>query len=845
MIEPVRLYRDHPQDRVAAVSVTPAFDREGEWLLRVARGASAATLQSAGVYGPYGEAELQARFDGVVDGLRAEGFESSGLVLTLAELQDPSRKRRALAARRLGWRLSGGGASSKDVTAAVDALLAAGDKATEELCTILDALGLIGDDRAIPLLRKYAERKLLSRRRSGVEALRGLGDAEGLAAARQRAIEALEPTLREALLSIDESAGGDAVKTLRDAVVALPGRRRGRAADTLYELGSPAAIAAARKVLAKLPVERAYVWRYVKSVLKRAMLRHDPATLGFLALRVERAAARVTGSRATVKSGRDGKKRDTVIFGRKTQRYVLRSIWRHLSFMARHRPERYPETAAEILIRYRHQDAAKPTDTFGAFSRCYFLHRILWGASPRYRLLDGSLRWRRQFGVAVEGGAREESHPGLWDAQPRAYLRLLAKARLVEVQEFAVQAVRERHDGLLEEAGLEQLQAMLKAPYPPTVELALAELQRRFDADAPDWTLVLYLAEDERDWVRAVAHDWLRATAPLWTRHSGPTISWLDARHADVRFLAADLAAAAMAGATLELRRELADLLLERLQSPETEEGQHDAYAPVAAALAAEIDGRLSLAEVMALIEEGSGGARAVAGAVLGRRPEAFDELGERRVLNLAEDELVAVRGAAQALFGAVRERFRDNPSLLFVLVESQWQDNRVFALGELRELDLSRLGLDGLLALCDSNRVDVQEMGKDLVRRSFEELDAELVTRRLAEHPHRNVRRFVVELLASHLEPGAEALRRLDGLFRAVLFDLQPERRLKRVVVDFLVERGEADAAEAAVVARILDDAVHSSIQADFEHALVALTRLRLAQPATASLVTLTEAEP
>ena len=42
------------------------------------------------------------------------------------------------------------------------------DKATEELCTILDALGWIGDDRAIPLARKYAERKLLSRRRSGV-----------------------------------------------------------------------------------------------------------------------------------------------------------------------------------------------------------------------------------------------------------------------------------------------------------------------------------------------------------------------------------------------------------------------------------------------------------------------------------------------------------------------------------------------------------------------------------------------------------------------------------------------------------------------------------------------------
>lgn len=750
--------------------------------------------------------------------------------MILAELKAPDRKTRALAARRLGWRRE---------QEAVPALLEAATVARDELCSILDALGWIGDERAVPLAREYAARKLLSRRRSGVEALRNLGDEEGLEAARQRAIASLSEQVRQALAEIDPNDPGEkAAQQLREAIWELETKFRGREADTLYEIGDVATSAAARASLNFLPPQRAYVWRYVKSILKRAMLRRDPVTLGWAARRIESAAAKTLGLKKNVKSGRDGKMRETPIFRRKTQRYVLRSIWRYLRFMARHAPQRYAEFAAEILVQYSHEDAAKPQGTYGAFAHCFLLHRILWGRSERYHLVESSLRWRRRPGTQAQAD-RVEEYPELWDEHPNAYLRLLAAARLVEVQEFAVRAVHQRHPDLLAAADLDALRAMLLAPYPPTVELALAEMRRRFDPASPDWTLLLTVAEDDRDWVRSVAHDWLRETAPLWTRHTGPTMDWLDAKHPDIRLLAGELAAKYSADATPELRQELAALLLERLRSPEAEEGRHDAYAVVAAALAAEIDPRLSLDEVLALLEEGSGGAKAVAAAVLGRRPEAFDTLGERRVLGLAEDDLRAVRAAAQSLFNAVSKRFHDDPGLLFVLAESDWQDNRAFALAKIGELDFEHLGFDAVLALCDSNRVEVQNMGKEMVRRSFEEMDAEDVTRRLAEHPHRNVRRFVVDLVVDHLEPGAEALARLNGFFRAVLFDLRPERRLKRCVIDFLKERGLANADEAVVAAGILDDAIRTSFQMDFEHALVALTQLRLARPEVASLVT------
>src|SRR5207248_48309 len=65
---------------------------------------------------------------------------------------------------------------------AFDALAAVLPAAVDEVCSLVDALGIAGDARAVPLVREYAERKLLSRRRSAVEALRRLGDRGSSAA---------------------------------------------------------------------------------------------------------------------------------------------------------------------------------------------------------------------------------------------------------------------------------------------------------------------------------------------------------------------------------------------------------------------------------------------------------------------------------------------------------------------------------------------------------------------------------------------------------------------------------------------------------------------------------------
>src|SRR2546423_9567773 len=166
----LRLFRPQGTDRVAVISVEPSA--RGDYNINLGRGQRLDRLTDGTTYGPYSEADLDAPHAQLVASLQAEGFLRSGLHALLTALQNQDSAVRARAAIRLGWRRD---------PEAVDALLPLLPTAVDDVCSILDALGCLGDTRAVPVLREYAARKLLSRRRSAVEALRNLDDEEGLA----------------------------------------------------------------------------------------------------------------------------------------------------------------------------------------------------------------------------------------------------------------------------------------------------------------------------------------------------------------------------------------------------------------------------------------------------------------------------------------------------------------------------------------------------------------------------------------------------------------------------------------------------------------------------------------
>jgi hypothetical protein len=245
----------------------------------------------------------------------------------------------------------------------------------------------------------------------------------------------------------------------------------------------------------------------------------------------------------------------------------------------------------------------------------------------------------------------------------------------------------------------------------------------------------------------------------------------------------------------------------------------------------------------MALITSGSGAAKALAGDLLGRRPEALDDIGTEQVLALAQSSVSSVRAAARSLIlGAVEDLKRD-PELLFMLVESEWDDTRAFAFDLIRErIDINALGLEGVIGLCDSNRTDVQDFGKALVTRHIADesggLVVEEVLARLVQHPHPNMRVFALDLAVRYLRPGFVQLAKVESLCRAILFDLWPSLKAKRQVIDFLTARGLTDEGQAEIAARILSDYVHTKGVADFERVMEGLVRIALEHPTVASAV-------
>src|SRR5262249_50499024 len=540
------------------------------------------------------------------------------------------------AATRLGWRRE---------RAAVDALIVALPGAVDDSCAILDALGAIGDPKAIPAIRPYTTRKLLSRRRSAVEALRVLGDTDGLAAARATTLEQMPPPVQTALTS----------SNVFTAIEGLDAQYKGLALDTLYELAPPGVNTSVQSLLQSLTFDRAYVWRYVKSILKRAMLRHDYAMFGWLHHEIEVRGLDTTGTGASVKSGYDGAQHFVRIFGRKPQLYLRGRAWRWLKLLADYRPEAYAVAAAETLIHYPPADEGR-FGSLGGLPNAYVLQRILAGANPKLQL--NTHRWRfyyRTMKFAPPPDARYEMYRELWESQPRAYLRVLGGAKLPAAHGFALAAISGRFRHVLEQAPVEDVIPLLDAPYEPTLRLGLEELERRFDASRPDWAMIQRLLADAGALARGTALRWLGLTAAVWSSEPERMATFLTIPDAATPIALARLIVAHLSGSPA-VRQALAERLLAILRTPEPHSGIHEAVAIVAReALKHQLAALLTISDLTTMLARGSAVVQAVAGTVLAAKPGALAELGIERVAALALHEVAAVRAAAiEMLRGAI-----------------------------------------------------------------------------------------------------------------------------------------------------------------------------------------------
>jgi hypothetical protein len=119
---------------------------------------------------------------------------------------------------------------------------------------------------------------------------------------------------------------------------------------------------------------------------------------------------------------------------------------------------------------------------------------------------------------------------------------------------------------------------------------------------------------------------------------------------------------------------------------------------------------------------------------------------------------------------------------------------------------EVGALSADAIIAICDSIRPEVQELGKRLLHERFQTSDAGKYVVRLAEHPSQNIQLLVSSMLEAHVAADLERVRVLAPYLVTVLSQVNRGKIAKERVIALLRKIATHSHEHAAVVAPILE---------------------------------------
>lgn len=383
--------------------------------------------------------------------------------------------------------------------------------------------------------------------------------------------------------------------------------------------------------------------------------------------------------------------------------------------------------------------------------------------------------------------------------------------------------------------GLEVVRDLLAHPVPEVQELG-GELLLRRDLRAepiPD-ELLQMLVQAEHAPLRALglrllallaeSEPALLAQEELLTRLATSRVP--DVRAA-VRPLLGRLVAASPSAGARVVEALLSALLRRRL--PEGVPAHVSALlsgelAPVLATLPAETTWRL--------LESEDGDAQRLGAELLARRSAELT-VDVPRGVKLAGHDVLAVREWAWHWLEAHLPEVRAELSTAVGLLDSRWDDARAFGFRYFRERFAPEdFSLEVLVSVADSVRKDVQSFGRELLTRSFREVDGPELLLRLSEHPAPGVQLFATNYLDRFASGNPALVEKLAPYFIRVLSQVNRGRVARQRVLGFLLREGRGTEASGRVAMEVLH---RMSATLAIEHraaALEAMLSIARAQP-------------
>lgn len=158
-------------------------------------------------------------------------------------------------------------------------------------------------------------------------------------------------------------------------------------------------------------------------------------------------------------------------------------------------------------------------------------------------------------------------------------------------------------------------------------------------------------------------------------------------------------------------------------------------------------------------------------------------------------DQVIARRWAVDALEQRI-DQVAAEPEQIFALLDGKWEDSREAAYALIRErLDPADWQPETVVALCDCVTPPAQAFGREMLGKAFSDTNADLILRRLSEHPSNGLRLTIARLIREHAAGDPARLRAVEPALRTILSRVFSSRAAKGQAYAFIaeeIERGE-----------------------------------------------------
>lgn len=182
----------------------------------------------------------------------------------------------------------------------------------------------------------------------------------------------------------------------------------------------------------------------------------------------------------------------------------------------------------------------------------------------------------------------------------------------------------------------------------------------------------------------------------------------------------------------------------------------------------------------------------------------------------LTKTPTLQVREWAMAALQADPARVAEQFAEAVRILDNRWDDTRAQAIALFAAFDGDFWTSERVVAVCDQVYHDVQQFGRELVLRGFQQGEGETYLLQLSQHPANNVQLFVSNFLQEYASGKPATILKLQGYFNTVLSQVNRGRLVKDRVIAFLFSESGKDEQVARMVAALFTDQSLSRVIAD-----------------------------